>query len=133
MNYKRYLIEFDTGVDLHGMDQTKAAGKAIRNAISHCCMCGVFDLLNLDDPSDALKVHIRIGAPDPDAIDQNRLLSEIPIGHPEIEVVHGGLTGPGLSVPSFGEGETIVLVNALLTVWVDMDKASFAYQCSPET
>ncbi|MCR4751203.1 MAG: Lin0512 family protein [Eubacterium sp.] len=123
MNYKRYLVEFDTGVDLHGRDYTKAAKKAVKNAISHCCLCGLHDLLHLENPADAMKVHIRIGCPEPDAIKKEEILAQIPFGQPEIEIVPGGLTGRGLCVPSLGEGDTIVMVNALLTVWIDMDKA----------
>ena len=40
MKKARYLIEFGQGVDLHGENATKAASKAILNAMSHCCMCG---------------------------------------------------------------------------------------------
>ena len=32
---KRFLVEFGTGVDLHGGNVTKAAQKALRDAISH--------------------------------------------------------------------------------------------------
>ena len=35
---KRFLVEFGTGVDLHGGNVTKAAQKALRDAISHCCL-----------------------------------------------------------------------------------------------
>lgn len=124
MNYKRYLVEFDTGVDLHGMDYTKAAKKAVKNAISHCCLCGIQDLLNLNDPSEAMKVSVKIGCPVPEAVDTAAVLEQIPFGSREIEVVSGGLSGKGLCVPSLGDGDSIVMVNALLTVWIDTDKIS---------
>ena len=38
--WKRYLIEFGTGADLHGMDVMEAATRAVKNAVSHCCMSG---------------------------------------------------------------------------------------------
>ena len=122
--YKRYLVEFDTGVDLHGMDYTKAAKKAVKNAISHCCLCSMQDLLNLENPADAMRVSIKIGCPDPAAVRKEEVLEQIPFGNPEIEVVHGGLAGKGLCVPTLGNGDTIVMVNALLTVWVDTEQVS---------
>lgn len=44
MKKARYLIEFGQGVDLHGENATKAASKAILNAMSHCCMCGTTEI-----------------------------------------------------------------------------------------
>ncbi|WP_034631412.1 Lin0512 family protein [Desulfotruncus alcoholivorax] len=37
---KRYIIEFGTGIDFHGQDVTGAARKAVKDAISHACLCG---------------------------------------------------------------------------------------------
>ncbi len=121
-NFKRYLVEFDTGVDLHGMNYTKAAKKAVKNAISHCCLCGIQDLLGLEEPAAAIKVSVKLGCPAPDRIDTDEVLAQIPFGSVDIEVVSGGLTGKGLHVPSMGDGDSIVMVNALLTVWVDTDR-----------
>ena len=42
---KRFLVEFAMGTDLHGQNVTKAACKAVRNAISNCCLCGISDCL----------------------------------------------------------------------------------------
>lgn len=123
MNYKRYLIEFDTGVDLHGTDVTKAAKKAVKGAVSHCCLCGVTELLGLKNPAEAMKVSIKIASPFPEKVNKEKVCAEVPFGKTEIEVVEGGLAGRGLSVPALGEGDTIVLVNAILTVWVDVEQA----------
>jgi hypothetical protein len=41
MDYRRYLLEVGTGIDLHGMDETKAAQRAVKDAISHSSMVGV--------------------------------------------------------------------------------------------
>ncbi|MBQ1434455.1 MAG: Lin0512 family protein, partial [Clostridia bacterium] len=35
MAWKRFIIEFGTGVDVHGIDVTKAAQKAVKDAVSH--------------------------------------------------------------------------------------------------
>ena len=44
MERKRYLIEIGTGVDMHGGDMTGAALKAVKDAMSHCCMAGVREI-----------------------------------------------------------------------------------------
>lgn len=123
MAFKRYLVEFDTGADLHGMDVTKAAQKAVKGAISHCCMCGMEDLLNLKSPAQAIKVEVKIGSPFPEKVDVEAVKKALPayssIG---IEVVPGGMTVQGLHVPALGDGDSIVLVNAAVTVFVDAEQ-----------
>ena len=44
---KRFLVEFAMGTDLHGQNVTKAACKAVRNAISNCFLCGISDCLGV--------------------------------------------------------------------------------------
>lgn len=127
MDYRRYLVEFDTGADLHGMDVTKAAQKAVKGAISHCCMCGMEDLLGLQDAGKALKIAVKIAAPFPEQVDTEAVRAIVPCGEASVEVVSGGLTVKGLSVPHLGAGDTIVLVNAAVTVWVDRDQIDWPY------
>jgi uncharacterized protein (TIGR02058 family) len=125
MAYKRYLIEFDTGVDLHGMNVTKAAQKAVKGAISHCCMCGIPDLLNIKDPFNALKIEVKLGAPFPEKVDIEEVKKALPpYKDLSIDVVQGGMTAKGLHVDAFGDGDTIVMVNAALTVSVNTELVS---------
>ena len=79
------------------------------------------DLLGLKDPGKAMKVQIKVGCPNPEAVRREEVAAMIPFGTPEVEVVPGGLSVRGLAVPSLGEGDSILLVNAALTVWVDTD------------
>ena len=37
---RRFIIEFGLGTDFHGQDVNKAAQKAVRDAMSRCCLCG---------------------------------------------------------------------------------------------
>ena len=124
MDYQRYLIEFGTGADLHGVDATKAAKKAIKDAISHCCLCGMRDVLHVKNLSKALHVKVKIGAPVPDEVDTGELAGILPFGDCEFEVVMGGLMVKGMREPQLGDGDHILMVNAALTVWVDVDMAS---------
>jgi len=41
MAYKRYVVEFGMGADLHGGDLTKAAQKAVKDALSTSLCHGV--------------------------------------------------------------------------------------------
>jgi uncharacterized protein (TIGR02058 family) len=115
---KRYIIEIGMGVDLHGRDLTKAAIKAVKDASSRSCLCGIEDILG----KDPLKMHVnvKIGCSYPEKIDTEAVLNAIPVGRGEIEVVQGGLGVHGLEVPAFGEGNTIEVVVAALTVFVEI-------------
>ena len=119
---KRYIVEFGTGVDLHGGDVTKAAKKAVKDAISHCCLCGIEEIIGVTNFNEGMNLKIKIGSPNPENVDKDEILSVIPFGKAEIEIAEGGLSFGGLFVPSLGEGSTIVMVNAAVTVYVDSDK-----------
>lgn len=121
--YKRYIVEFGTGADLHGMDMTKAAKKAVKDAISHGCLCGLTEVLGFKggDLPKRMKIQLKIAAPDPSKVDVDAVAATVPFGEVEAEVVQGGMGVRGLEVPSLGDGDTIVLVNAALTVLIDVD------------
>lgn len=116
--YKRYIVELGMGADLHGGDITKAAIRAVKDAVSRSCLCGIEDILE----KDVLKmhVHVKVGCTSPERLDKEAVLKAVPVGQREIEVVQGGLNAHGLHVPTFGEGETIEVVVVALTVSIDM-------------
>lgn len=117
---KRYLVEFGTGADLHGRNCTKAAQKALKDAISHCCMCGLSEILDLKDPR-RIYLKVKIAAPYPEQIEIDKVKSTLPYSDKnlEVDVVKGGLEVQGLHVESMGEGDMIVIVNAAVTVYVN--------------
>ena len=119
--WKRYIVEFGTGADLHGMDMTKAACKAVKDAISHSCLSGITEIIGITDPATQMKVAIKIAAPMPEKVDLEKVKAALPFGKAEIEVVSGGLNVTGLSVQALGEGDQIVLVNAALTVYIEVE------------
>lgn len=122
MAFRRYLVEFDTGADLHGMNVTKAAQKAVKGAISHCCMCGMEELLGLNEPAQAIRLEVRLASPFPERVDVDAVRAVLPpYSDIRVETVTGGMTVRGLRVPAFGEGDNIVLVNAAVTVFIDTD------------
>lgn len=119
MTLKRYIVELGMGADLHGGDVTKAAQRAVKDAISRSCLCGLFDIIGIDNP-DLMHVEVKIGCPHPAALNQEEIRKTVPFGSVSIEVVSGGLSVRGLDLPALGEGDTIVMAAAALTVYVDM-------------
>ena len=115
---KRFLVEFAMGTDLHGQDVTKAACKAVRNAISNCCLCGISDCLGIEDLGEHMHIHVELGSTNPEGIDVEKVKAELPIGTVDVECVPGGMQCEGLHVDKFGEGDKITMVIAALTVYV---------------
>ncbi|WP_461209099.1 Lin0512 family protein [Desulfocurvus sp. DL9XJH121] len=116
MRTKRFAIELGYGADLHGQDMTKAALRAVRDAVSRVCLCGILEICGRDR-FQGVRVHALVAVPEPGAVDREALLEAIPIGEKSLELVRGGLLAPGLEVPCFGPGvSNIVMACAALTV-----------------
>ena len=121
MARQRYIIEIGTGVDMHGGDVTNAAQKAIKDAVSHSCLCGLFDIVGVKDPNE-MHIEVKISCPYPEKLDKHKVLGAVPFGSTELEVVSGGLSVQGLELPELGEGDTIVVAIAALTVYIDVNQ-----------
>ena len=119
MAKKRYLVEFGTGVDVHGMDVSKAAAKALRDAISHCCMVGLTEYAGLTNLSEQISLDVVIACPHKEKLDVQKALSGLPAyKHINVKVVDGGMEIDGMDLPGVVGGRTIIVVNAGITVWV---------------
>ncbi|MCS7232515.1 MAG: Lin0512 family protein [Synergistetes bacterium] len=115
-NYKRFVIEFGMGLDLHGGDYTNASVKAIKDAISRVCLCGLIEILNV--PLEDVLVEVILGIPEGGEVEEEEIKKAIPIGKVELRLEKGGLKVPGIYVPKFGETSEIVVVNACVIVKV---------------
>jgi uncharacterized protein (TIGR02058 family) len=118
---KRYIVEIGTGADLHGGDVTKAAQRAIKDAVSHSCLCGLFDIIGITNPNQ-MHIEVKVACPHPERLDGDEVLKAVPFGSTRLEVVSGGLSVRGLELPELGEGDTIVIAVAALTVYVDTEE-----------
>ena len=124
-DYRRYLLENGTGVDLHGKDETKAAQRAVKDAISHSSMIGLgslFKIGSFEELEDALMVDVTIAAPNPDKVDGEAVLSVLPEGKRRINIVKGGMMWPPMSLDPAAKSHEVVMVNAIIVVLIDVEK-----------
>lgn len=98
----RVIIEMGMGNDLHGMDYTKAAKRAIEDAFRHSSL-PIFTVTDLTP--DQMEVRVTVGVQEPDKLDIDALTAFLPRGKAVLTAVQGGL-----NVPS--GGETIVIAQA---------------------
>lgn len=115
---KRFIIEFGTGVDLHGCNVTEAAQRAVKDAMSHCCLCGVPEILGIKDLRQ-VHIEVKIGCPHPEEVNREDVLTHLAFyDNINLEIVQGGLEVLGLHMPAMGEGDKIILANAAITVFI---------------
>ena len=88
MTAKRVALEIGMGTDVRGGDSTKAAVRALKDAL-HRNSLSIAKALG-QDPKDML-VDIRIGVPNPETVRHEEVLAVVPYGTPELTVIEGGL------------------------------------------
>lgn len=112
MAMKRMMVEIGMGTDIRGADYTKAAVRALRDALWH-------NSLNvaaaLGKPTDSMVVEILIGVPKPERVNTAEVLAVLPHGTGSVEVVEGGLE----IVNDTGTGST-VMANCAAIVHLDV-------------
>ena len=112
MALKRMVLEIGMGTDIRGRDYTKAAVRALRDALWHNGL-GIADAVGL--PVDAMQVEVRIGVPHPEQVDKAAVLAVLPHGTGTVELVEGGLDIPN----DAGTGATVI-ANACAIVRLDV-------------
>ena len=88
MAMKRMVVEFGMGTDIRGADYTKAAVRALRDALWHNSL-NVASALGM--PTDSMVVEVLIGVPKPERVDKGEVLAVLPHGTGSVTVVEGGL------------------------------------------
>ncbi len=96
------------GVDFHGQDVNRAAEKAVLDAVSRSCLCGLQEVLNIEDFKEQVAVNVTLSVSRPDEIDPERIKKCLPIGKKKVTAVKGGLQVPGLFIPEFGDKDNSI-------------------------
>ena len=113
MAKKRVAMEFGMGTSLRRADYTRAAVRALNDALWHNSL-SIAEAFGFDK-SDMI-VDVEIGVQQPNAVDITSVKAVIPYGQGDVRVVHGGLDVPKLN----GDGATII-ANAAVIVSFDME------------
>ena len=85
---KRIILEMGMGNDLYGEDYTKAACRAVEDAIRHSSLI-LFRSLGYDHAD--MQVKVTIGVQQPDRVDTAIVGQKLPRGKAEVTAVKGGL------------------------------------------
>jgi len=112
MALKRMVLQIGMGTDIRGADYTKAAVRALRDALWHNSL-SVADAVGL--PVDSMQVEVTIGVPRPDRVDKEAVLAVLPHGTGTVSVVEGGL-----EIPDDAGTNTTVIANAAAVVRLDI-------------
>ena len=86
-----YVHEFGMGVDLHGGDVTKAARRAVFDALRHSSLPL---LREIQARGGTMLVDVTVATPDPAAVDLAAVKAEFPHGTVTVQAVAGGLKVP---------------------------------------
>ena len=91
MTAKRVILEMGTGNDLHGGDYTKAAIRAVEDALHHSSLTMIRTLgINKDD----VLVDVTVGVQKPDQVDTEKVKTALPVGTVTVRAVKAGWTSP---------------------------------------
>src|SRR5207245_9205647 len=82
------------GVDVHGGDATKAACRAVSDAIRHSSL-PLFQ--EVRERGGRMLVDVTVGVPDPASVNLDLVRRELPHGEITVRSVTGGLRMPGTS------------------------------------
>ena len=114
---KRVILEMGTGNDLYGMDYTKAACRAVHDALHHSSIV-LFKSLGIDHQH--MRVQVTIGVQEPDRVDCKAVAAELPRGRAEVTAVVGGL-----NVEDAEQETTHVIATAAVEAFVPVDAAQW--------
>jgi|TARA_B110000971_G_scaffold71258_1_gene73057 uncharacterized protein (TIGR02058 family) len=111
---QRFIIEMGMGNDQYGQDYTKAAHRAIEDALRHSAI-PMFQALepSLGLAPQDMRVQVTIGVQQPDLVDTKALVSALPRGRAEVRAVAGGL-----NVVNPDSGNVIVIASAAVEAFL---------------
>ena len=87
MSEQRIILEMGTGNDLYGQDYTKAALRAVQDALHHSSIT-LFSNLGIDHKE--MRVEVTIGVQKPNEVDCDKVAASLPRGKASVRAVFGG-------------------------------------------
>jgi len=112
MTWKRVVLEIGMGTDIRGADSTKAAVRALKDALWHNTLT-IAKALGL--PTDSMRVEVNIGVPHPEQVDKEAVLAVLPHGTGTVNVVEGGL-----EIPNDEGTDSTLIAHAAAVVRLDL-------------
>lgn len=113
-NLQRLILEIGMGNDLYGEDYTKAALRAVQDALHHSSLI-LFRSLELD--SALMQVRVTIAVERPDQVDCATVAASLPRGQASVKAVKGGM-----NVVDAENRTTSVVATAAVEAFYPMDQ-----------
>jgi uncharacterized protein (TIGR02058 family) len=112
MSKTRVILELGSGNDLHGSDYTKAALRAVQDALHHSSLSFV-RTLKIDKTK--IGVEVTVGVQRPDQVDLDKIKQSLPLGNVTVNAVKGGL-----DVTDPENNDAAVIASAAIAVRIEM-------------
>jgi uncharacterized protein (TIGR02058 family) len=109
----RVILELGSGNDLHGADYTKAALRAVHDALHHSSLSFV---RSLQIAKDKLDVEVTLGVQRPERVDLEKVKASMPVGNVTVKAIRGGL-----DVADPENNDTAVIASAAIAVRIELE------------
>ena len=114
---RRIILEMGTGNDLYGEDYTKAACRAVDDAIHHSSLT-LFRSLGFDHGD--MDVRVTVAVQQPKKVNIAVVAAKMPRGNPTVQVVHGGL-----DIVDVDNDTRSVIATAAVEAYLDIDETKW--------
>lgn len=108
----RVILELGSGSDWHGSDYTKAALRAVEDALHHSSLSFVRSL-KIDKTK--LDIEVTIGVQRPEQVDLERVKNSLPVGNVTVSAIKGGL-----DVADSENNDPAVIASAAIAVRIEV-------------
>ena len=112
MSRQRIILEMGTGNDLYGEDYTKAANRAVQDALHHSSI-GIFRSLGLDHAD--MEVTVTLGVQEPEKVNKDAVAATLPHGKITVNTVKGGL-----NIEDSQQNRKTVIATAGIEAWLEI-------------
>ncbi|WP_299874119.1 Lin0512 family protein [uncultured Cocleimonas sp.] len=118
MSLQRIILEMGTGNDLYGEDYTKAAIRAVQDALHHSSIT-LFRSMDFD--RDEMQVEVTIGTQKPDLVNTDEVAAQIPFGSVKVNTIKGGL-----NIEDHVQETVTVIATAAIAARIDIPEGKYS-------